>query len=136
MNHTELTSVLLALLNRWQEGRLNEREVFEEAERIVENVDYPWPTEEDTPERVLPYKVLDTLEELPRELVTQDDIPFLLDILSVHYKNDAQSAIRAFSSYFTKQRWYERREQLRGQAFTEGGTKWYYVSDNPPHWYN
>ena len=138
MNHIEITQNLIVLLERWQKGELNERETWEEAERLVELTDDPWPTlEDDFPERYLPYKVLDYLEDLPKELITKDDIPFFISTLSARTREETQHAIKSFQAYFSKERWRERSEQLRGQTVTDGGTKWYWynASDSLPYWY-
>ena len=129
MNHIEISENLTVLLERWQREELDEREALEEAERLVEVTDDPWPTlEDDPPERHLSYKVLDSIVDLPLKLITQDDIPFFLNVLSAKTKDEAQSAVERFSAYFSEERWQERREQLRGQAITEGGTKLYAIN--------
>ena len=72
--------VIQTLLERWQSGVIDEREVHEEAEMLWDEHE-EWPTFPEHHPESIAIEVLSHLEILNHQLITREDIPAMLTFL-------------------------------------------------------
>ena len=80
---------LLILLEQWQTGAVDAREIHEQAELLVEQLG-EWPNYPEHDPRSIPMEVLSQLEVLNYELITPKDIPAMQAFLRTPLGNESQ----------------------------------------------
>jgi hypothetical protein len=83
---------ILALLDQWQSGAIDEREVHEQAEWLIEQVG-EWPNYPEHDPRSIAMEVLSQLEVLNYELITPEDIPAMQAFLHTPLGKESQGWI-------------------------------------------
>jgi hypothetical protein len=103
------------LLEEWQKGVVDEREVHERAEVLMGQVeDAPNYLEHDP--RSIPMEVLVHLDALNYQLITPEDIPVMLAFLSTPL-GDESSGWKEWRSYWEKLDLESRRQQLKDNSY-------------------
>lgn len=82
-------SSLLALLNEWRHGAIDERSVHEWAEETIEQVGELPQYDEDDP-RSIAVEILLQLDALNHQLITRDDIPAIEAFLQTRTGDEAR----------------------------------------------
>lgn len=104
-------SELLVLLEQWQRGALNEREVHEQAESLSDQLgEQPLCPEHDPGS--IPMEVLLHLEILNHQLITPEDIPAMQAFLNTPLGNESQGWA-AWRSYWENLDLESRRQKLK-----------------------
>lgn len=82
-------SVLLELLEQWQTEAIDEREVHEQAEALLEQLE-EYPTYPEHDPKSIPMEVLLYLDVLNHQLITPEDIPAMHAFLHTPLGNESQ----------------------------------------------
>lgn len=105
---------LRELLRRWQTGDLTPEEVHREAEAMYEAEEWPELPDEDP--RSIGLEVLTQLDILNHQLITEADIPAMLEFLSTAVGDEADGWAK-WRAYWEHVNLDERREELRHNSF-------------------
>ena len=106
---------LLDLLSQWGLGKVDEREVHEQAEAIVEAMDDSTNYPESNPHSIT-LEVLVHLDALNHQLITAEDIPAMCEFLETP-EGDETGAWVAWREYWAGIDMTERRRMLTGNCF-------------------
>lgn len=106
---------LLALLEQWHTGAINEREVHEQAEALMDELDEPPNYPEHDP-RSIPMEILLHLDVLNHQLITPEDIPAMQAFLRTPLGNEPQGWA-VWRSYWDNLDLETRRRQLNGNPY-------------------
>jgi hypothetical protein len=108
-------SEISTLLEQWQRGAVDEREVHEQAEALMEQLeDAPNYPEHDP--RSIPMEVLIHLDALNHQLITQEDIPAMLAFLHTPL-GDESSGWTVWRSYWENLNLESRRQELKTKPY-------------------
>ena len=86
-------SILIKLLESWHSGVIDEREVHEQAERILEQAE-GIPDYAETDPRSIAMEVLVQLDILDHQLITTEDIPIIREFLATPFGKEAEAWVR------------------------------------------
>lgn len=111
----EVRSEISTLLEQWQRGSVNEREVHEHAEALMDQVeDAPRYLEHDP--RSIAMEVLIQLDALNHQLITQEDIPAMLTFLRTPL-GDESSGWKVWRGYWENLNIESRRQELKANPY-------------------
>lgn len=105
---------ILSLLLRWQAGELAAEDVHSEAEAMFEAED--WPELPETDARSIVLEVLTQLDVLNQQLITEADIPAILDFLATG-ECDEMNGWAKWRAYWESINMDERRRHLKDNPF-------------------
>jgi hypothetical protein len=108
-------SEISTLLEQWRKGVVDEREVHEQAEVLMEQVENAPDYLEHDPRSIL-MEVLVHLDALNHQLITPEDIPAMLTFLSTPL-GDESSGWKEWRSYWEKLDLESRRQKLKDNPY-------------------
>lgn len=106
---------LLTLLELWETGAIDEREVHEKAESLSDQLG-EWPTYRDDDPRSISMEVLLHLDALNHQLITTDDIPAIQAFLHTE-PGDELKGWRAWRKYWRQIDFESRRRALKSNPY-------------------
>jgi len=107
----KLKSELLEIVNRWNDNKLSELDVLNKSEQILENIK-GYSYEPDSIE----LKILHNLEILHHQLITKQDIPFILECINADKERNKET-LSKWDNYLDKIDYEERRRVLKNNPF-------------------
>ncbi len=106
--------VIRSLLKQWRSSEIDEREVHEEAERLLN--EHGWIEYPESDDRSVVMEVLSQLGILNRQLVIREDIPAMLSFLDTP-PGEASKGWQTWRRYWTSLDYEKRREELKQNPF-------------------
>jgi hypothetical protein len=106
--------VIRSLLQRWRSNEIDEREVHEEAERLLD--EHGWIEYPENDDRSVVMEVLSQLAILNLQLVTREDIPAMLGFLDTP-PGEASKAWQPWRRYWNSLDYEKRREELKQNPY-------------------
>ncbi len=106
---------LLALLEKWQNGTIDERTVHEQAESMMDELGELPSYSEDDP-RSIPVEVLLHLDALNHQLITPEDIPAMEAFLCTSQGDEAQGWA-AWRNYWNNLDFETRKQKLQKNPY-------------------
>jgi hypothetical protein len=106
--------VIRNLLEQWRSNEINEREVHEEAERLLD--EHGWIEYPENDGRSVAMEVLSQLAILNRQLVTQEDIPAMLGFLNTP-PDETSKGWQTWRRYWNSIDYEKRREELKQNPY-------------------
>ena len=101
-------------LQRWRSNEMDEREVHEEAERLLD--EHGWIEYHEDDDRSVVMEVLSQLAILNRQLVTREDIPAMLGFLDTS-PGEASKGWQTWRRYWNSLDYKKRREELKQNPY-------------------
>jgi hypothetical protein len=106
--------VIRSLLRRWRSDEIDEREVREEAERLLD--EHGWIEYPENDDRSVALEVLSQLGILDRQLVIREDIPAMLGFLDTP-PGEASKGWQTWRRYWNSLDYEKRREELKQNPY-------------------
>lgn len=106
---------LLTLLEQWQAGILNERQVHEQAEALMDELGERPSYPEHNPKSIAA-EILLHLDALNHQLITPDDIPAMQVFLRTPLGNESEGWV-VWKSYWNKLDLENRRQRLESNPY-------------------
>jgi hypothetical protein len=105
---------LIALLEKWRRGEINEREVHETAEEILER--HGWHEYPESDPRSIAFEVVSHLDILNFQLICRDDIPEIIRFLKTAPGKETEAWER-WKSYWDSIDYEERKLKLANNPY-------------------
>ena len=106
--------LLRDLLRKWAQGRLSERQVHDEAEKLWNSEVWAYVSEAD--DRSIAIEVLSQLDAMNHQLVIKDDIPAMGDFLNTPLGSSLQGW-KSWKKYWASLNFDSRRRELAENKF-------------------
>jgi hypothetical protein len=106
--------VIRNLLEQWRSNEINEREVNEEAKRLLD--EHGWIEYPENDDRSVAMEVLSQLVILNRQLVTREDIPAILGFLNTP-PGETSKGWETWRRYWNSIDYEKRREELKQNTY-------------------
>ena len=103
-----------ALLRRWERGDVDVQQVHSEAERLIN--EWNWPEFPRSDPRSIVVEILMQLEILNHQLITEEDIPAMLAFLAAQADFEADGW-QAWKAYWKGINLEARRKKLAGHSY-------------------
>lgn len=114
METEQLTLELTRLLRSWSDGKLDEIEVHQEAERILSRVGRPGLPRSDA--RSIPLEVVSHLDVLNHQLIVPADVPCILEFLATSPGQELEGWTR-WLAYWASVDYECRRRELHDRPY-------------------
>ncbi len=109
-----LRKELIHLLEAWRKGSINVRNIHEEAEFMLEQIDYPQYPRSDA--RSIATEVLRELDNLPGQWICEEDIPSMITFLETRL-GEEETGWHHWEAYWSFIDYKSRKEKLKNRDY-------------------